>query len=156
MVDYKKQGKKNRRSGSEFERRVRKDLEKKGWVVSKWMNNVEFKNENSKDVSGFFIGTKAIYGKLVPAKRKYNPFRKALSVGNGFPDFIIYRMVMIGNTGIASYEVYGVECKKGKYLDKEEKLRCEWMIKNKIFNEIWIAYAGKKKGEIIYKEWKSQ
>ena len=42
MVDYKKQGKKNRQAGARFELKVRKDLESKGWIVDKWSNNVEF------------------------------------------------------------------------------------------------------------------
>ena len=42
MIDKKTQGKKNRQAGARFELRVRKDLESKGWIVSKWMNNVEF------------------------------------------------------------------------------------------------------------------
>ena len=36
------QGKKNKRDGAKFELLVRKYLESKGWIVSKWMNNVEF------------------------------------------------------------------------------------------------------------------
>ena len=41
-IDYVKQGKRNRRMGADFERRTRADLEKKGWIVSRWQNNVEF------------------------------------------------------------------------------------------------------------------
>lgn len=41
-------GKKSRKSGAEFERRVRADLESKGWVVDKWSNQVEF-YEDDKD-----------------------------------------------------------------------------------------------------------
>ena len=41
MINKKKQGKKNRASGQRFELKVRKDLEEKGWIVSKWMNNVK-------------------------------------------------------------------------------------------------------------------
>lgn len=37
-----KQGKRNLAKGRRFELKVRKDLEEKGWIVSKWMNNVEF------------------------------------------------------------------------------------------------------------------
>ena len=36
-------GKKSRASGARFELKVREDLEKKGWVVARWTNNVEFK-----------------------------------------------------------------------------------------------------------------
>lgn len=41
MVDKVKQGKKNRASGADFERRTRADLNDKGWTVDKWSNNVE-------------------------------------------------------------------------------------------------------------------
>ena len=40
-IDKRKQGKKNKASGSRFELKVRKDLESKGWIVAKWMNNVD-------------------------------------------------------------------------------------------------------------------
>ena len=39
-IDKQKQGKKNRADGAKFERIVRADLEKKGWIVAKWTNNV--------------------------------------------------------------------------------------------------------------------
>lgn len=38
-------GKKARASGARFELKVRKDLESKGWIVSKWMNQVEFEKD---------------------------------------------------------------------------------------------------------------
>ena len=41
-IDYKKQGKRNKAMGADFERRTRKDLEEKGWKVSKYSNNVQF------------------------------------------------------------------------------------------------------------------
>jgi len=41
MVKTKSQiGKASRAAGGRFELKVRKDLESKGWIVSKWMNNV--------------------------------------------------------------------------------------------------------------------
>ena len=39
-------GKKSRAAGLAFERRVRKDLEQKGWVCDKWSNQVMFEEEN--------------------------------------------------------------------------------------------------------------
>ncbi len=88
MINKKKQGKKNRASGSAWELKVRKDLESKGWFVSKFMNNVEcikYNHPNGKDPENWGEC------KLIPAKRKYNPFRRALSVGTGFPDFICWK-----------------------------------------------------------------
>jgi len=45
IIDKKKQGKRNRESGRRFELKVRKDLEEKGWVCSKWMNQVIFEED---------------------------------------------------------------------------------------------------------------
>ena len=77
-------GKKSRAAGGRFELKARKDLEKDGWVVSKWQNNVED-------------------GELIPAKRKFNPFLKILGLGTGFPDFIAFK------TKKGLYDVIGVE-----------------------------------------------
>ena len=71
-----KGGKKSRAAGSRFELRVRKDLEEKGKIVDKWSNNIYLeKNE------------------MIIAKRKFNPFSKVMTIGTGFPDFIIIRHV---------------------------------------------------------------
>ncbi|MEK6899331.1 MAG: hypothetical protein AABW79_04520 [Nanoarchaeota archaeon] len=130
MNERSEKGRKGRVNGRIFELKVRKDLEKKGWVVAKWSNNVELNEED---------------GELIPAKRKYNPFTKFASFGNGFPDFITYKLLESG-----SYEVIGVEVKSRGYLDKEERIKCSWLLKNKIFNSVSIAKKGKQRGEIIY------
>ena len=44
-MDKKKQGKKNKASGARFELKVREDLEKKGWIVDKWSNNVDLNHK---------------------------------------------------------------------------------------------------------------
>jgi len=77
-TDYKKQGKKNRSSGQRFELKVRKDLEKKGWIVSKWMNNLSDAPEFKTKV-------------MISAKRKYNPFKKVMMMSGGMPDFLAFR-----------------------------------------------------------------
>lgn len=133
MVDFKKQGKKNRASGSRFELKVRKDLESKGWVVSKWQNNVDLPT----------MITPLLTGKLIPAKRKFNPFNKVMMMSGGFPDFIAFRRI-----NNAEYKVIGVEVKSNGYLSKEEKEKCNWYLGENIFNAILIASKGKK--EIIY------
>ena len=120
-------------------------MESKGWVVAKWMNNVEFAlNETNKD-------NENIPASLIPAKRKYNPFTKFASFGNGFPDFIAYKI----EENKRSYEVIGVEVKSNGYLDRNEKLRCSWLIKNEIFGKITIAKKGKKRGEIVYTDFEN-
>lgn len=114
--DFSKQGKRNRAAGSRFELKVRKDLEDQGYVVSKWMNNVDLENM-----------------RIVPAKRKYNPFLRALSVGTGFPDFICFKK--------NKKQIIGVEVKRKGYLDKDEKAKCAFYIKEKVFSKILIAKA---------------
>lgn len=168
MVDKQKQGKKNRASGGRFEKRVREDLEKQGWIVSKWMNNieleiqtkipdVEFEEKENGDNIVKITEYQRIVGKLIPAKRKYNPFNKALSIGTGFPDFIAFRNVDLRSFGteFQTKEVIGVEAKKGKYLSKEEKEKCRWYLDHNIFSKILIGYPGPKRGQIIYEEFKS-
>lgn len=124
------QGKKNRAAGQRFEAKVREELEKMGWIISKWMNTVDYSKN-----------------KLVPAKRKYNPFLKALSIGNGFPDFVCFKKDANGN-----YEVIGLEVKANGYLDQVEKGMCHWLIENKIFSRILVAKRKKqgRKTEIEY------
>jgi len=135
--DYVKQGKKNRAKGSEFERKVRKDLESLGWIVAKWSNNVE-------------------NGKLIPAKHKFNPFKKIMSTGTGFPDFMIFKRWICNEcTKPCGYTVLGVEVKSNGYLDKEEKKKLDWLLDNEVFSDIFIAKKGMK-GEIIYSLYKQK
>ena len=128
---FSSQGKKNRAAGARFEAKVRKKLEEMGWIIGKWMNNVDYEKEGK-------------IGKLIPAKRKFNPFLRALSIGTGFPDFICFKKQD------KLYEVIGVEVKANGWLDKEEKEKCKWLLENKIFSRILIAKKGKKRGEIEY------
>lgn len=110
-------GKKSRKSGGDFELKVRKDLEEKNWTVAKWPNNVDLEEK-----------------KIIPAKRKFNPFSKAMTLGTGFPDFVCFQLV-----GERTYNVIGVESKINGTLSKEEKDKCVFLLNNKIFNDIWIA-----------------
>ena len=126
-----RRGKQSRAKGQRFETKVRQDLESKEWIVSKWMNTVDYNREGK-------------IGKVVPAKRKYNPFLKVLSIGTGFPDFVCFRRE--GN----NFDVIGVEVKGNGYLDAVERGMCFWLLENKIFSKILIAKRGKKAGEIEY------
>ncbi len=121
-----KKGKKSRAQGSSFELKVRGDLEFKGWIVDKWSNNVDLDEK-----------------KIVKAKRKYNPFRKVLVIGTGFPDFIAFQR--IGRI----YNVIGVESKMNGLLSREEKLKCKWLLDEKIFSEILVAKKGNNGRKII-------
>ena len=132
-----KKGRTSRAKGARFELQVRKDLEDKGRIVDKWNNNVDLP---SKGNSG-----EPEQGKIVAAKRKYNPFKKMLVVGTGFPDF-----VSIKHIHEELYSVIGVEVKMNGILSKEEKEKCAWYLKNNIFSQIWIAKKGEKRGQIEY------
>lgn len=112
-----KKGKKSKASGSQFELRVRKDLEEKGWIVSKWPNNLE---DN----------------KIIPSKRVFQRFNRnmgIMTIGTGFPDFIAFQR--IDNL----YKIIGVEVKSNGILQKTEKEKCAWYLKNKTFSEVWVA-----------------
>lgn len=130
IVSKSKQGKLNRAAGRRFETKVREDLEKMGWIVDKWTNTIDYEKN-----------------KIVPAKRKYNPFSRVMSIGTGFPDFVCFRKNSDG-----FYEVAGIEVKANGYLDKTEKGMCLWLLKNKIFSRMLIAKAKKtgRKIEIEY------
>lgn len=163
-----KQAKKNRAAGKRFEDRVRNDLESKGWIVDRWTNNVELQKENSVEVSSIpDIDGGFTYGKLVKAKPRQFKGR-IINMWTGFPDFIAFKC---RSTALREsfecweknplsnellYENIGVECKSGgptnKYLDKEEKAKCKLYLEDNIFSKILIANKGKKRGEIIYKE----
>jgi hypothetical protein len=157
MADKKIQGKKNRQSGVRFELKVRKDLEKDGWFVSKFMNNVDIGNNT-----------------LIPAKHRFRGKGIPMVIGTGFPDFICFRpllnkfskykseiaLVEIGRQNLINdmenevkeiYDVVGVEVKSNGYLTREEKEKCNWLLNN-VFSKIIIAKKGIRRGEIIYKE----
>ena len=119
-------GKKSRQKGITFETTVRKDLEKEGWVVTKWSNNID-------------ILTKEIS----PAKRKYNPYSKALVVGTGFPDFVAFRK----NGEL--FDVMGVEVKTNGSLSREEKEKCKLYLELQTFPKILIARKYKVKNKIV-------
>jgi hypothetical protein len=148
-VDFSKQGKKNRASGQRFEAKVRAGLEEMGWIVDRWTNTVEYNREEG-------------IGKVVPSKRKYNPFRKVMVVSTGFPDFICIKPKkeekFFNEYGEkikldkGNFEVLGVEVKKNGYLDQVEKGMCHWLIDNRIFSRILIAKA-KKNGRKIEVEY---
>lgn len=152
-MDKKKQGKKNRASGAKFELEVRKDLERQGWIVSKWQNNVEFSKENEAYAKTNISNS---MGRLIPAKRKFNPFKKILGIGSGFPDFIAYNAHHKSEDYIKIfYEIVGVEAKINGTLDKQEKEKCRWLLDNNIFSRIVIAKKGEKR-EIIYEDFQGE
>jgi hypothetical protein len=123
-----KSGRLSRAAGARFELKVRKYWEDKGFIIEKWSNNIDLQNS-----------------KLIPAKRKYNPFKKALSIGTGFPDFIAIQFIKKG-----FYDVFGVEVKMNGILSKEEKDKCKWYLNNNVFSKILVAKKSDNRGEIEY------
>ena len=111
MKDKKIQGKKNRAAGARFELKVRHDLESKDWIVSKWMNQVEFgeiysfkKRVTEKDIPKNIKNISQIpkrllnkedvqIGKLIAAKHKFRGVGIPMVMGTGFPDFIAYKFI---------------------------------------------------------------
>jgi len=129
VIDHKEQGKKNRAAGRRFETEVREELEKDGWVLTKWANQIEFNEETGE-------------GRIIGAKPKWNPFKKTIIYsGVGFPDYLAFR-----KTSEAT-KVILVECKKNGYLDQEEKKKCAWLVRKAIVDQVIIAKKGKDKIE---------
>jgi hypothetical protein len=121
-------GKKSRASGARFELKVRKELEELGWVVDKWTNNVDLENKH-----------------VIPARRKFNPFSKVMSIGTGFPDFFASK-----HLGNGKYELIGIEVKSKGFLDKEEKEKCKILLDKNIFSKILIARKSNVRGKVDY------
>ncbi len=115
------QGKKSKRLGAAFEVAVRKDLEKQGYFVDKWTNNIDLDT-----------------GEIVKAKTRF--FRgRPLGLGSGFPDFLAMMPVFESRNRLKTkYRVILVECKTNNTLSKTEKLKMNAYIKKGI--ECWVAY----------------
>jgi len=124
-VSKMKQGKKSKTKGGKFELDVRKDLEVKGWIVDKWSNNFDLEE-----------------GEVIPAKRKFNPFNKVMTIGTGFPDFVCFEKR--GDL----YKVIGVEVKMNGLLNRVEKDKCLQYLNKGIFSEILVA-SKKKDGRKV-------
>lgn len=105
QIDKKRQGRLNRKHGREHEVRIRKELESQGWIVDRWSNNIDLKTR-----------------KIVKAKNAYNPFKKTMSLGTGFPDFICLKKTQIPEDDCPGYyKIMFVECKLNGTTTKEEK-----------------------------------
>jgi hypothetical protein len=134
-------GKKNKTQGTEFETRVRHDLESQGYFISKWANNVEIMDAQKNLLPRH-------EWKCIPARRKFNFFLKVLSMGTGFPDFIVYDEVKPPMHPKRVYQVIGVEAKTDGILSKEEKLKAEWLLEKRYFDKILVAKKVKIKNKI--------
>lgn len=150
-------GRKNKQSGAVWERKVRADLEERKWIVCKWSNNIEFGHTANHDGSFTHVKWKDLTlqngkhypgpnARMVAAKHQYNPFRKSYSLGAGFPDFIAFQE---SDQTHYAYEIIGVEAKSNGYLKPEEKEKCKWLLRNKIFSKILIAQKKKEGRKVV-------
>ncbi len=106
MVDFKKQGAKNRKAGKDFELKARKHFGLKGWIVDKFSSNIDLENNCFKQ-----------------AGVKYIPGR-GMMPGLGFPDFLMFKK------RVEYYQLLFVECKVNNTLTKVEKQKMQWLVDN--------------------------
>ena len=135
-------GKKSKGAGARFELKVRHDLEKKGWIVCKWANNVGFEGDLIPN------------GKVIPAKTKWMFTKQGprpAGIGSGFPDFIAFQKKKCWDCACGGYDIVAVESKTNGILSKDEKNKVEWLLDN-VFDVILIASKGEKRGEILYEQ----
>ena len=138
-----KEGKYYKRAGMLFENVVRADLEKKGWIVDRWSNQVDLTGSEIIKERNKIKELQPV-GKLVKAKS--NRFNMRTT---GFPDFVIFKLIA-GEL----YDVHGVEVKSNGKLSKIEKEKCVWLLENNIFSKIFIASKGGVTETLIYEEFK--
>lgn len=152
--DRRKLGKKSRAAGKRFEIKVREDLEKKGWIVFRNSNDATPQvKKKSKDGSSEEMLVPFVFKQ---AKSKWNPFTKMpMTMQSGFPDFVCIRQLEYKDIAIITklnqWDVQFVECKLGKYLDKIEKEKVQW-IKDNLKIPVIVASKGLKRGEINYEK----
>jgi hypothetical protein len=119
--ENRERGRRNRRAGAKFELEVRRDLEAKGWIVSKWADNVDLEAQI-----------------VIPAKS--NKFR---SRSTGFPDFVAFQY--INDKRI----IWFVEVKSNGRMSREENEKAQFYIKNYVCDYFSVASKGSDGGIII-------
>jgi len=126
MVDKikSKMGKKSHTEGKAFEPRVFENLIEKGFIANRWHNDIK---EN-----------KIVQAKTSWRKTKFGMF--PMNLNPGFPDYMAF--------GKHTRIIIGIECKINNKLDKTEKEKCQWYLKNKIFDKMWVAYKTKEKNRV--------
>jgi len=121
---------KARSSGKRFEIKIREDLESKGFLVFRNSNDVK----KIETPNGQSIQFKQTTG-------HWNPFTKMIMVSqSGFPDFIVLKEAKLTyedetpiefmETPNVLFNVAFVECKLNGYINKVEKEKVNWLIKN--------------------------
>lgn len=151
-----KMGKRSKAQGGAFELKTRKDLEEKGFIVSKWQNNVEFDFE----ADDFYKVPRGTTASLKPSKAKFRGIGIPMMMGAGMPDFVAFKriehiqihdgdstQIFIKHHNL--YEVIGVESKLTGTLDKLEKQKCRWYLDQGIFSRILVSKKTKIKNKIV-------
>src|SRR3990167_928792 len=121
MTIKQEQGLKNRIKGRAFEMQVRRLLEKHGFVVSRWTNNVFFEFPDN-DVKI----------KIAPARHVMARSLKFRTINTGFPDFIFYSHTPQANSPVIHEERFAVmacEVKTNRYLNPEERRKIRHYLK---------------------------
>ena len=121
--EYAAQGKKNRRDGGIFERKVRDDLRQKGFIVDHFTNQVDLDKKE-----------------LITAKSNQWNARTT-----GFPDFVAFK-----HNDEGSYHLMFVECKCNGKLSVTEKLKMNFFLKKE--HSCFIAHKDDTGKKIIYRE----
>ena len=111
-TDWKKQGKRNRRKGGDWEREVKENLENDGWIVEKFGNKVDL----------FIQGDEVSGGEFIKAK-PYLIRGMGMMLGAGFPDFLCFKPSPQGKP----HKIKFVECKINGSLSKLEKQKMAWL-----------------------------
>lgn len=155
-IDKKKQGKRNRAKGASFERKTRADLELQGYFASKFQSNVDLEENklvpakasrfrlSSTGFPDFMVWSNLpiiyeIDTEMTP--REVEKFKKELIKINKHPP---NQVILEPNVKVApTRTIIGVECKVQGYLSKEEKEKCQWLLNNRVFDKILIAYEVK-------------
>ncbi|MFH1802679.1 MAG: hypothetical protein ABH864_04475 [archaeon] len=137
--EMREMGRKSRAAGARFELKVRKDLEEKGWITDKWTKNVDLEKME-----------------IFQARRKFIPGKGFMGIGSGFPDFIAFKQI-VGRKedDFHAYKVVGVESKMNGVLDKAEKEKCFFLLREGVFKDILVARKGSKIGSIKYVNFES-
>lgn len=118
-AELKAQGKRNKAAGAKFEKKVREHYEAKGWLVTKWRNNIE-------------------NGEIIQARNYYIPGRGNV-MGSGFPDFVVMKkMTKPQEDAPGYYELMFIEAKLNGLLSKEEKDKLK--ILTDLGHKCYIAY----------------
>ena len=151
--ERRKIGKRNKINGARFERKVRKDLEAKGWIVDRWTNNIELTINTKSPTFAFEKDKEGVKVSMTEYERmegkcsfaKTNRFNMRTT---GFPDFIAIKPI---GANPELYFIKFIECKTNGKLDKIEKEKARWYLDNNYCSKFLIAYKEMIDGKVVVK-----